>query len=539
MPLGSFMVKSQVLFVVPSYQRRGLPGARQDVTDFFKIFSNRFSEDSKLTLIVDEADKLLTPEELKRCQIISPVTEEAVFHAFEAHMQYENAVIILAGHGKSVVVDGYTDQAFVVPAQVPIPRYSLNGLEIAKQILRKKEKTKCLLIIDSCLSSGIPDKGDFERAKKLIDAENAALEDGLVDRCLVTDVISGIQSAIGWFQMSLNGTETIGHTMLGSGLTTLVGIGAVLLVTFMMACTAFVYWRQAMANQKGTLFSMLVVGALSAVLPYMCDARMLQTFVSVENSMYLGTVGALLALLVIVLHNAADWTKITKVGQKLTMFSHVAAKSTLLTSIAIQIHFMGLGDTLPQTMRIQIDGVSKYVMYRPPQYSPKKEDTVCLFSFNQTGVVRLLNESGQTAVGTTLSDGSPADLTCQYPVFQKMVAQAARNNMSRLMEWSFNDGEFFINVSEIGAEVNHLKRLINNVNDSTWPKHPLLSQFQNFWELENHLQRCNVNSTGRISPPTLKSQPELPWVYMFAAPLIKLIEHLAGISLWPLWLLKQ
>jgi hypothetical protein len=336
------------------------------------------------------------------------------------------------------------------------------------------------------------------------------------------DIVSLWHELPGLLQRAWEGLEALYGCLFGAGMLSFVlpwVIGALLVV---FGAALWLYMRFMARQGASTLFPMLVVFLVTTFLPYLCDPIVLQNFFTAGNSVCVGLVCTAACFVVLLLSVAADWGRLSTKASALFKATNLAGKYSLLARLALEMHFMGGGRAVQQTVHIQSGGVSAFVMYYPLMANATHR--VCPVRMSNNKYKFLPVETNFTILDKALDHGALADLTCDYNRFLERVNQRAKV-LSDITHLYVNDGQYAIDLRDLHIDAKHVERLLRA--NTTGPVHTaaLVQELDPKWTQNGkhfHIQLPSLQKKSQLTP--------VEWV---AAPFFFAVEKLVGLSLWP------
>lgn len=351
-------------------------------------------------------------------------------------------------------------------------------------------------------------------------------------RGLESEVVEGIASVsrqvLNNISIVWHGLETTCGCLFGAGVLSF--LTPLLIAAFLATVGAalWLYLHYMVRNEARTLFPMLLVMAVTTLMPYLCDPAMLQSFFAVDNAICVGLCCTAASFVVLLVSVAADWNKLSSRVSAVFKATNLASKYALIARLALEIHLMGGGRAIQQSIHVQVGGVNSFVMYFPLMYNGT--NLFCPVPLRNNKFKLLPSRTGYTVFDKELDDGSKADLTCQYAVFQSRVAFRSKGDVRNVKAWSFNNGQDVIDFKDLHLDTQYLERAVFNVNTTERDSEALLSRvglvrkLDAAWTAKGKHFPIKLPTMAKKTPPTT-----LEWV---AAPVFFAVEKLVGVSLW-------
>lgn len=495
-------------------------GEREGITILFAdlCYSFGFPDQDDIKIAIDEYQRARMPEPEGLCGLeqysLQPPPVENDFKPTAPIMEVSG----LAEAPACVARANSFNPGHLVQAVPPPPRPPLEAIPPTQETVSIAQVVCPAPAIPVEPSTPVNDDAD---ASGTIQARGVDPEVVASFASITRDLLNNI--SIAW-----HGLETTCGYLFGAGVLSLLTPLLIAAFLVMAGAALWLYLHYMVRNETRTLFPMLVVMALSTLLPYLCDPATLQSFFAVDNAICFGLCCTAASFVVLLVSVAADWGKLSSQVSALFKATNLASKYALIARLALEIHLMGGGRAIQQSIHVRAGGVDSFVVYYPLMDNGTSQ--FCAVPLRNNKFKLLPSRTGFTVFDKELDDGSRADLTCQYAVFQSRVAFRARGDVHNVKAWAFNNGQDVIDFKDLHLDTKYLERAVFNVNttesgeDALLGRVALVGKLDAAWKTKGKHFPIQLPTMAKRTPPTL-----LEWI---AAPVFFAVEKLVGVSLW-------
>lgn len=385
------------------------------------------------------------------------------------------------------------------------------------------EPTAPELIEAAVFTQGHLDEPREDNHALLVDQAGGAFQARGIPAEIVENIAMISQDVLSKISLAWDGLETACGYLFGAGVFSL--MTPILIAMFLVTAGAALclYLNHMRKHQGGTVATMLVVMAVTTLLPYLCDPVALQSFLSAENAICFGLVCTGASFVVLLLSVAFNWGRLSTQVSALFKATNLAGKYSLIARLALELHLMGGGRKVQQTIHVQVGGVQSFVMFYPLRANATHES--CAVKKSNGKFTLLPEATGFTVLGKKLDDGSKADLTCDWNVFLGSVRKHTQGRLENIRYWSFDYERNSIDFQGLLADSQYVETFFkmnstDSENDPVQSKLALMDRLAPVWTENSERFHIQLPTLTKKSPPTT-----LEWL---AAPVLFAVEKLVG-----------
>lgn len=328
------------------------------------------------------------------------------------------------------------------------------------------------------------------------------------------------QISLGWDMV-----EAASGYLFGTGILSYVLPWLIVAILVTTGAALWLYVRYIAHHQQGTFVTMVLVMAVTSMLPYLCDPILLQKFFSAENSVYVGLACTAASFVVLVITVAFNWRKISSNVSAVFKATSLASKYGMIARLALEMHLFDAGRSVQQTVHIRVAGIDRFVMYYP--LMTNGTHPICPVRLTNDMVKHLPSGTGFTVLNKKLGENQWADITCMGSVMKRQVLNHTGGDIETIKSLSFDHGKHVLDLEGLHMDAKYLMNRFR-VNTTGWDDHPVLSKVALAEQLPDAWKN---NASFAIPLPTLTKKSKATTVELLAEPFLFTIEKLVGISL--------